>query len=126
MGHPRGLYPLPVLYLFESFIPSWFCFSLATRDPGLLCRFFFRVACAQRCLGLGDRKQRGIELDERGVDGAVILMAAVAGGFLGSHLRGLRVIEAEKRPLTGEAGFVLDMDLKAHHVPALKVAALVD
>src|SRR5215467_2850745 len=77
-------------------------------------------------LALRNLEKRRIELDKCGIDRSVILMAGVAGRFLRSHLRRLRIIEPEEPPLARQAGLVFHMHFKPHHFSALKVAALIN
>ena len=39
-------------------------------------------------MGLGDGEQGGVELDEGGVDGGVLVVAGIAGGGGGRHFGG--------------------------------------
>src|SRR3982074_2636829 len=87
----------------------------------LLCgsRTLFLVCRAQRAFALGDGQQRGIELEEGGIYGRVLRMAAVALHGCGHHLGGLRVTENKERPLSRKARLIFHMRLEPHDVSAL-------
>src|SRR5262249_27392288 len=92
----------------------------------LLACSFLLIGGAEGAFGFGDRQKRRVKLHECRVYGGMRLMAAVAIGGLGNHLRRLFAAEIEKRPFAGKASSILHVNVEAHNVRALIITGLVD
>src|SRR5580700_5279228 len=106
---------------------SW-CQEFPAKSSMLLrhSRAFFLVDRAQRTLGLRDRQQGWIELDESRIDRGMRGVAGIAARFYRNHGREFLVIESEKCPSAAKACRVLYVDFEAHPLGALVIALLVD
>src|SRR5579859_3286877 len=80
----------------------------------LLLGGLFYICGAEGVPGLGNRKERGIELDERRVNRAVVGVAGVTYHVSRGHLRRLGVVESEESPFPWKTRHVLDVDFDSH------------
>src|ERR1700721_4537177 len=83
------------------------------RALGAVCRFFLPVGWRQSTFLLCDFEQCGIELHKCRIDGSVLLMTGVAGGFFRNLSGGSAVVVGEEGPSAGEPS-VFEMN-RAHH-----------
>src|SRR5580658_6474004 len=84
-----------------------------------------QILLCESILQLRYRLQRWIELYERSVHCAVVLVAAIAVRSRRSHLPCLPAVEAEEGPLAWEPRVISHVYRDSHDV-ALKVAVLID